>query len=265
VSTSAVSDFAGPDSDRLRDALSRAAAALATDGRLAGPASAQDGLSDLVPSPDACGVSSALEDGTALVALLSPAAAAALGAPDAVTAALGSILGIAAAELGLALGDLIAFERADDLIVHLTEVHNALGDGRSVFGAGIFDGDAVVATVGAIVNAAAPATAFDSGPTTAPKPASSAPQAGGGAVFERGLQLLADIELTVTAELGRARMAVGELLDLQPGAIIELDREAGVPIDVLVNGTLFARGEVVVVEDSFAVRVSEIVTDEGSQ
>ena len=85
----------------------------------------------------------------------------------------------------------------------------------------------------------------------------------GSAVLERGLQLLADIELTVTAELGRARLAVGELLDLQPGAIIELDREAGVPIDVLVNGTLFARGEVVVVEDSFAVRVSEIVTDEG--
>ena len=48
----------------------------------------------------------------------------------------------------------------------------------------------------------------------------------------------------MTAELGRAHMAVGELLDLQPGAIIELDREAGVPIDVLVNGTLFARGEV---------------------
>jgi flagellar motor switch protein FliN/FliY len=97
-----------------------------------------------------------------------------------------------------------------------------------------------------------------------PTAATGAPVAGA-AVLERGLQLLADIELTVTAELGRARLAVGELLDLQPGAIIELDREAGVPIDVLVNGTLFARGEVVVVEESFAVRVSEIVTDEGTR
>jgi len=264
VSTSAVSDLVGSDSDRLREALSRAAAGLATDGRLAGPASAQEGLSDLVPSPDACGVASALEDGAVLVALIGPAAAEHLGTPDAVTIALGSILGVAAAELGLPLGDLVAFERADDLLVHLTEVHNALGEGRSVFGAGIFEGDAVVATVGAIVNTAAGGMSVDSGATAGPRSASSAPPAGG-AMFERGLQLLADIELSVTAELGRARMAVGELLDLQPGAIIELDREAGVQIDVLVNGTLFARGEVVVVEDSFAVRVSEIVTGEGSQ
>jgi flagellar motor switch protein FliN/FliY len=57
-------------------------------------------------------------------------------------------------------------------------------------------------------------------------------------------------------------MTVRDLLALAPGTIVELDKAAGSPVDVLVNGTLMARGEVVVIDEEFAVRISEIVTSE---
>jgi flagellar motor switch protein FliN/FliY len=75
----------------------------------------------------------------------------------------------------------------------------------------------------------------------------------------RPLSLLHDVEMGVTAELGRRRMTVRDLLSLTPGAVIELDRAAGSPVDVLVNGTLIARGEVVVIDEEFGIRISEIV------
>ncbi len=71
--------------------------------------------------------------------------------------------------------------------------------------------------------------------------------------------LLLDVEMDVTAELGRTRMTVRGLLDLEPGSIVELDRMAGSPVDLLVNGRLIARGEVVVIDEEFALRVTEIV------
>ena len=73
------------------------------------------------------------------------------------------------------------------------------------------------------------------------------------------LDLLSNIEMDVTAELGRTRMTVRELLSLTPGIVVELDRMAGSPIDLFVNGTLIARGEVVVIDEEFGVRISEIV------
>ncbi|GAA2630544.1 hypothetical protein GCM10010399_73080 [Dactylosporangium fulvum] len=80
---------------------------------------------------------------------------------------------------------------------------------------------------------------------------------------ERGGQpafdLLHDVEMEVTAELGRTRMSVRELLSLAPGAVIELDRAAGGPADLLVNGRLIARGEVVVIDENFGIRITEIV------
>ena len=76
--------------------------------------------------------------------------------------------------------------------------------------------------------------------------------------------LLGDVEMGVTAELGRTRMTVRDLLSLAPGAVVELDRVAGSPVDLLVNGTLIARGEVVVVDDEFGVRISEIISRDGS-
>ena len=75
----------------------------------------------------------------------------------------------------------------------------------------------------------------------------------------RSLALLHDVEMGVTAELGRRRMTVRDLLSLTPGAVIELDRAAGSPVDVLVNGTLIARGEVVVIDEEFGIRIAEIV------
>jgi flagellar motor switch protein FliN/FliY len=72
--------------------------------------------------------------------------------------------------------------------------------------------------------------------------------------------MLHDVEMEVSAELGRTRMSVRELLSLSPGAIVELDRAAGSPADLLVNGRLIAKGEVVVVDENFGIRITEIVS-----
>jgi flagellar motor switch protein FliN/FliY len=74
-----------------------------------------------------------------------------------------------------------------------------------------------------------------------------------------GLDLLRDVEMEVTAELGRTRMNVRDLLSLSPGTVVELDRAAGGPADLLVNGRLIARGEVVVIDENFGIRLTEIV------
>jgi flagellar motor switch protein FliN len=86
----------------------------------------------------------------------------------------------------------------------------------------------------------------------------------GGSAFagSRPLAILKDVEMGVTAELGRRRMTVRDLLALTPGSVIELDRAAGAPVDVLVNGTLIARGEVVVIDEEFGIRIAEIVAAE---
>lgn len=71
--------------------------------------------------------------------------------------------------------------------------------------------------------------------------------------------LIMDVPLEVTVELGRTSKSISEILDFAPGTIIELDKIAGEPIDVLVNGKFVAKGEVVVIEESFGVRVTEII------
>ncbi|MGY1772934.1 flagellar motor switch protein FliN [Blastococcus sp. SYSU D00813] len=83
---------------------------------------------------------------------------------------------------------------------------------------------------------------------------------------QRGsLELLRHVAMEVTVEIGRTRMTVGELLSLHPGEVVELDRAASAPADLLVNGTLIARGEVVVVDEDFGLRISEIVSDAASE
>jgi flagellar motor switch protein FliN/FliY len=79
------------------------------------------------------------------------------------------------------------------------------------------------------------------------------------AVKRSGMDMLRDVEMELTVELGRTRMTVRELLALAPGAVVELDRAAGSPADLLVNGRLIARGEIVVVDEDFAVRITEII------
>jgi len=76
----------------------------------------------------------------------------------------------------------------------------------------------------------------------------------------RNLDLLLDVGLTVRVELGRTSLRVQEVLELGPGSVVELDKLAGEPVDLLVNERLFARGEVVVIDENFGVRVTDIVS-----
>ncbi len=80
-----------------------------------------------------------------------------------------------------------------------------------------------------------------------------------GGPVRRGIEMLHGVDMELTVELGRARMTVRDLLALSPGAVLELDRAAGSPADLLVNGRLIARGEVVVVDEDFGLRITEIV------
>jgi flagellar motor switch protein FliN/FliY len=80
-----------------------------------------------------------------------------------------------------------------------------------------------------------------------------------GAGSVRSLTLLNDVSMEVTAELGRMHMRMRDLMALAPGSVIELDRAAGSPVDVLMNGAIIAHGEVVVIDEEFGIRVSEIV------
>jgi flagellar motor switch protein FliN len=153
-----------------------------------------------------------------------------------------------------------------------------LSDRPVLIGSGIFDGDAVVGTLGAASKRAvrddrsararydddtcpcrcrlpsAPAAVRRPCPGQRIRPPrTSHPWAGQPpdlpcprTVLARGLALLADVSLEVTAELGRSHLRVSELLALEPGSVIGLEREAGSPVDLLVNGTLFARAEVIV-------------------
>lgn len=83
---------------------------------------------------------------------------------------------------------------------------------------------------------------------------------GGETLATRPIDLIMDIPLEVTVELGRIRMLIKDVLDLASGSIVELDRVAGEPVDLLVNGRLVAKGEVVVIEDNFGIRITEIVS-----
>lgn len=74
------------------------------------------------------------------------------------------------------------------------------------------------------------------------------------------MDLLMDISLRVTVELGRTRMTLHQVLELQNGSVVELDRLAGDPVDIFINDRLIAHGEVVVVDDKFGVRITELVS-----
>lgn len=74
------------------------------------------------------------------------------------------------------------------------------------------------------------------------------------------LNLLMDINLEVVVELGRTKKRINEILELSQGSIIELDRVSGEPVDLLINGKVVAKGEVVVVDEYFGIRVTEIVS-----
>jgi len=87
-------------------------------------------------------------------------------------------------------------------------------------------------------------------PISAPRPSVAVPN---------NLSRISNVEMSLTVEIGRTRMAVRDLLALEPGAVVELDRTAGTPADILLNGRLIAHGDVVVVDQDYAVRITRIL------
>lgn len=83
---------------------------------------------------------------------------------------------------------------------------------------------------------------------------------GGDRNSDTKLDVILDIPVTLSMEIGRTSLSIQDLLQLAKGSVVELDRMAGEPLDVLVNGTLVARGEVVVVNDKFGVRLSQVIS-----
>ena len=103
----------------------------------------------------------------------------------------------------------------------------------------------------------------DPAPAAAPEvPLEAAVEAGPGCKEKESprLEMLLDIPLKITAELGRARMLINDLLQLGQGSVIELDKLAGEPLEILVNQKLIARGEVVVVNEKFGIRLTDIIS-----
>lgn len=82
----------------------------------------------------------------------------------------------------------------------------------------------------------------------------------GATIGEQGLDMILDIPVTVAVEIGRTKMSISNLLKLNQGSVVELDRFAGEPMDITVNGTLVAHGEVVVVNEKFGIRLTDIVS-----
>lgn len=77
---------------------------------------------------------------------------------------------------------------------------------------------------------------------------------------EMNMDVILDVPVTIAMEIGRAQINIRNLLQLNQGSVVELDRFAGEPLDVLVNGTLIAHGEVVVVNDKFGIRLTEVIS-----
>lgn len=81
-----------------------------------------------------------------------------------------------------------------------------------------------------------------------------------GGAREPNLEVILDVPVTLSMEVGRTRIPIRNLLQLNQGSVIELDRAAGEPLDVFVNGTLIAHGEVVVVNEKFGIRLTDVIS-----
>ena len=86
---------------------------------------------------------------------------------------------------------------------------------------------------------------------------------GGGDGGRQNLDLLLDVTIPVSVEVGRTQMSLDNILDLVPGSVVTLDKKAEEPVDLRVNGTLVARGEVVLIDDVYGIRITQIVDASG--
>ena len=96
--------------------------------------------------------------------------------------------------------------------------------------------------------------------TAPPPPPPPPPAVPGGSAQDENLERLLDIPLVLSAQLGNTRMLIKDLLQLGPGSIVELDKLAGEPLEVLVNERLVARGEVVMVNEKFGIRLTDVIS-----
>ena len=87
-------------------------------------------------------------------------------------------------------------------------------------------------------------------------------QPAGGATIAENLDTVLDVPITLSLEVGRTQLSVGDLLKLSQGSVVELNRPASEPLDVMVNGTLVARGEIVMINDRFGIRLMEVIKPE---
>ena len=83
---------------------------------------------------------------------------------------------------------------------------------------------------------------------------------GSGLNSESNIDMILDIPVTISLEIGRAKLSIRNLLQLNQGSVVELDRLAGEPLDVMVNGTLIAHGEVVMVNEKFGIRLTDVIS-----
>jgi flagellar motor switch protein FliN/FliY len=112
-----------------------------------------------------------------------------------------------------------------------------------------------------VATSGAKTTASDSAPSPSPSPASFPSLDGGGAVpAPKNIDFILDIPMQVTVQVGSTKMIIRELLQLGQGSVIELEKLAGEPMEVLVNNKLVARGEVVVVNEKFGVRLTDVIS-----
>ncbi|KQO64901.1 flagellar motor switch protein FliN [Curtobacterium sp. Leaf261] len=201
-----------------------------------------------------------------------PAGAASLAAANAGDAVVASFVGALSADLAVVLVDVdavLAAGGSDSSLVAVTDVlRPALEAAAAMLGAGVL-GEAVRESAASLfVDQATVVFELTAGGVPAgwfavrvreAAAISGLPTAHAPGSIAGNLGRINNVEMTLTVEIGHTRMSVRDVLGLEPGAVVELDRSAGAPADVLLNGRLIAHGEVVVVDQDYAVRITQIL------
>jgi flagellar motor switch protein FliN/FliY len=197
-----------------------------------------------------------------VLALTDPAAdeACLAAGTDDLADALGAVVNAVVGGLSALVGSALAVAGLNEM-----GIGEPLGaPGTEIFTAGLFNGEE---QIGNVIFFVVPDALAPPGPDIATAAFPDTDTGAAGAFDDahaNPLSLLRGVEMRVTAELGRTRLPVAHVLELGAGSVVELDRVAGSPVDILANGTLIARGEVVVVDEEYGVRITEILGAEES-